>query len=74
MAVRGGESILWTRNGVQFCGRGKRRRSRELLVVSPHASSRCSSMVGLAGAEVEKCEIRRSTAKKRIQTTCLACP
>jgi hypothetical protein len=52
MAVRGRESILRARDGVQSRGRGKRRRGRELLVISPFASSRRSSMVGLAGAEV----------------------
>ena len=51
MAVRGHESILRARDGVQSRGRGERRRGRELLVIGPFASSRRSSMVGLAGAE-----------------------
>ena len=47
MAVRGRESILRARDGVQYRGCGERRRGRELLVIGPFASSRLSSMVGL---------------------------
>jgi hypothetical protein len=53
MAVRGHESILRARDGVQSRGCGERRRGRELLVISPFASSRLSSLVGLSAEVVE---------------------
>ena len=65
MAIRGRESILRARHGVQSCSRGERRRGRELLATSPFASSRRSSMVGLTTRVLNPLWLRSPIDKTR---------